>query len=72
MFMAVLLLVSCVSSGLFRQGASGERTAVISAGGISRVEVYKRIDFTPGSVIAVINAGETVLVLKRNAAAALV
>lgn len=72
MFIPVLLFVSCVSSGLFRQDAPGERTVVIAADGISRIEVYKRIDFSPGSVIAVINAGETVLVLKKSDAEALV
>jgi|GEM_PF-1866936 hypothetical protein len=68
----LLLLISCVSTGIFKQGSGGDRAVVMPSGGVSEIVVHKRVDLDDGSVVAVINAGQSVIVLKKSDSAALI
>lgn len=68
----LLLFISCVSSGIFKQSSGGDRAVVMSSGGISDIVVHKRVDLSDGSVVEVIHAGQSVIVLEKNDSAALI
>jgi hypothetical protein len=68
----LLLFISCVSSGIFKQNSGGDRAVVMSSGGISEIVVHKRVDLSDDSVVEVIHAGQSVVILKKSDSAALI
>ncbi len=70
--LSVLLFISCVSTGPFKQDVSGGSALVIASGGVSETIVSRQVDLNENSIVASIKAGDMVKVIKKTAAAALV
>ena len=68
----LITIVSCVSSGPFKQDLQGTRAVIQSIGGESAVNVCRQVDLNENSIVCTLNPGESVKVIKTTATAALV
>jgi hypothetical protein len=68
----LLAFVSCVSSGMYKQEFSGMNSAIISAEGLTDINVCHGVDLDPDNLVETAHPGEIVKVLSRSGSAALV
>ncbi len=71
----VLLLIlsaGCVSAGPFKQDLGGSRAVILPTDGVSIVNVFRQVDLNENSIAGSLRPGDSVKILKKTGAAALV
>ena len=72
LLLCMVLMSSCVSTGPFKQDLGGTRSVIISAGGETTINVCRQVDLNPNSTVGTLKPGDSVKVLKKTTAAALI